>query len=116
MLEVKQSIPETDVNRQYFVAAAEAKLDAKGPTASLVDYSKADADAKALLAQMAAAPAPDPSKRSCPFFLKGECKRGNACPYRHQMPADADGGGPARRKHHHNNNIKDRFISFVFDY
>jgi len=24
----------------------------------------------------------------CSFFAKGECKRGNECPYRHELPAD----------------------------
>ena len=36
----------------------------------------------------------------CSFFVKGECNRGNECPFRHEMP---EGGELADQ------NIKDRF-------
>ncbi len=36
----------------------------------------------------------------CSFFVKGECKRGAECPYRHEMPTS----GPLA-----NQNIKDRY-------
>ena len=26
----------------------------------------------------------------CSFFVKGECKRGAECPYRHEMPTTGD--------------------------
>lgn len=26
----------------------------------------------------------------CSFFLKGECTRGDSCPYRHELPTDGD--------------------------
>lgn len=26
----------------------------------------------------------------CSFFLKGECTRGEGCPYRHELPSEAD--------------------------
>lgn len=38
--------------------------------------------------------------RICSFFVKGECKRGAECPYRHEMPKS----GPLA-----NQNIKDRY-------
>ena len=38
----------------------------------------------------------------CSFFVKGECKRGAECPYRHEMPTT----GPLA-----NQNIKDRYAS-----
>eukprot|EP01062_Namystynia_karyoxenos_P033944 TRINITY_DN24899_c0_g3_i1.p1 TRINITY_DN24899_c0_g3~~TRINITY_DN24899_c0_g3_i1.p1 ORF type:complete len:329 (+),score=94.77 TRINITY_DN24899_c0_g3_i1:74-988(+) len=38
--------------------------------------------------------------RICSFFVKGECRRGKECPYRHEMP---DGGELADQ------NIKDRY-------
>lgn len=37
----------------------------------------------------------------CSFFVKGECKRGAECPYRHEMPND----GPLAEQ-----NIKDRYF------
>lgn len=36
----------------------------------------------------------------CSFFVRGECKRGAECPYRHEMPTD----GPLSQQ-----NIKDRY-------
>lgn len=38
----------------------------------------------------------------CSFFVKGECKRGDACPYRHEMPRD-----PSDPLAHQN--IRDRY-------
>ncbi|KAL4431000.1 hypothetical protein ABPG75_006256 [Micractinium tetrahymenae] len=38
--------------------------------------------------------------RICSFFVRGECKRGAECPYRHEMPT----GGPLSEQ-----NIKDRY-------
>ena len=36
----------------------------------------------------------------CSFFVKGECKRGAECPYRHEMPTTGDLA---------HQNIKDRY-------
>jgi hypothetical protein len=69
ILNVKDTIPETDVNRQYFVSAMEAKMAASGDASqSLVDYSKADGAAKELLKRLSEQPA---GQRYCPFFAKG---------------------------------------------
>jgi pre-mRNA-splicing factor RBM22/SLT11 len=38
----------------------------------------------------------------CSFYVKGECKRGEECPYRHEKPTDPD--DPLS-----NQNIRDRF-------
>ncbi len=38
--------------------------------------------------------------RICTFFVRGECKRGAECPYRHEMPTS----GPLSEQ-----NIKDRY-------
>jgi len=38
----------------------------------------------------------------CSFWVKGECKRGEECPYRHEKPTDPD--DPLSDQ-----NIKDRF-------
>lgn len=37
----------------------------------------------------------------CSFFLKGECKRGEGCPYRHALPNEGDNSVKQ--------NIKDRY-------
>lgn len=38
----------------------------------------------------------------CSFFAKGECKRGDACPFRHEAPEAAAGGNSQQ-------SIKDRY-------
>ena len=38
----------------------------------------------------------------CSFWVKGECKRGEECPYRHEKPSDPD--DPLAKQ-----NIKDRY-------
>jgi pre-mRNA-splicing factor RBM22/SLT11 len=40
----------------------------------------------------------------CSFFAKGECNRGNECPYRHEMPSEGGKDDPMARQ-----NIKDRY-------
>ena len=39
----------------------------------------------------------------CSFFVKGECKRGEECPYRHEMPTDPN--NPLAKQ-----NMKDRYF------
>lgn len=39
----------------------------------------------------------------CSFFVKGECTRGDTCPYRHEMPAAAENDDLAHQ------NIVDRY-------
>jgi len=41
----------------------------------------------------------------CSFWVKGECKRGEECPYRHEKPTDPD--DPLADQ-----NIKDRYVIF----
>lgn len=40
----------------------------------------------------------------CSFWVKGKCKRGEECPYRHEKPTDPD--DPLSDQ-----NIKDRFVA-----
>lgn len=53
-------------------------------------------------------PPPHPTQRNkarlCTFFLRGECKRGSECPYRHEKPKDDNEGWGLSRQ-----NIKDRY-------
>lgn len=41
----------------------------------------------------------------CSFWVKGECRRGEECPYRHERPTDPD--DPLADQ-----NIKDRYFSY----
>jgi pre-mRNA-splicing factor RBM22/SLT11 len=43
----------------------------------------------------------------CSFFVKGECKRGTSCPYRHELPNATDNNNNNNELAHQN--IKDRY-------
>lgn len=71
--------------------AEEAKqADGSGALSSAINYGKADSAGKELLKKLARQ---DPLyKRNrphlCSFYAKGECNRGDACPYRHELPVE----------------------------
>ncbi|KAJ3049251.1 RNA binding motif protein 22 [Rhizophlyctis rosea] len=98
VLNVQQVVPQSNVNREFFVQNAEREMGNQ----SLVDYGKADSAAKEVLKKMTRV---EPYyKRNkphiCSFYVKGECKRGDECPFRHELPVANDLS---------NQNIKDRY-------
>ncbi|ESK94569.1 rna binding motif protein 22 [Moniliophthora roreri MCA 2997] len=79
--------PTSDINREYYAQNMESKLEGNK---SGLDNGKAQSAGKEMLKQLART---DPYyKRNrpkiCSFFVKGECTRGDECPYRHEKPAD----------------------------
>lgn len=112
---LKDEVPRSDVNKQFFIRQAEAMLE-RGETPTLASAGIAgliDTDVsggrgaaanpgRELLKSMARN---DPYyKRNrqhlCSFYAKGACNRGDECPYRHELPVDND---LAKQ------NIKDRY-------
>ncbi|KAJ1924512.1 Pre-mRNA-splicing factor slt11 [Tieghemiomyces parasiticus] len=87
ILQVKEAAPQSDVNREYFMQNAEKQLE---NGASYHDYSKADSAARETLKRMARREPYYKRNRAhlCSFFVKGECTRGETCPYRHEMPEE----------------------------
>ncbi|KAJ3227528.1 RNA binding motif protein 22 [Clydaea vesicula] len=85
ILEIKDTVPKSDVNRQFFIAKMDSQL---ANNESLIDYGKADSAAKELLKKMSRTePYTQRNKpHICSFFVKGECNRGDECPYRHEQP------------------------------
>ncbi|PPQ98139.1 hypothetical protein CVT26_003183 [Gymnopilus dilepis] len=88
-LGVQSEAPTSDINREYYAQNMEAKLD--GDKSGLASGRTASAG-KEMLKQLART---DPYyKRNrphvCSFFVKGECKRGDECPYRHEKPVEND--------------------------
>ncbi|KAI0724010.1 hypothetical protein C8T65DRAFT_734515 [Cerioporus squamosus] len=85
-LGVESEAPTSEINREYYAQNMESKLDG---AKSLLDVNSRQSSAgKEMLKQLART---DPYyKRNrphlCSFFAKGECKRGDECPYRHEMP------------------------------
>lgn len=126
LLQVTNDIPRSDVNREYYSQILEKKLndeeaqiDAKlaieaGPSSSSVTQGKElvakDTIGKELSSGMKTlsrlARKGPYHKRNlphiCSFWVKGECKRGDECPYRHEKPSDPD--DPLSKQ-----NIKDRY-------
>jgi pre-mRNA-splicing factor RBM22/SLT11 len=58
----------------------------------LIDYDKASTGGKEVLKRIARNEPYYKRNRAhiCSFFVKGECKRGDECPYRHELPEDND--------------------------
>ncbi|KAI0682444.1 pre-mRNA-splicing factor SLT11 [Cytidiella melzeri] len=88
-LALQNEAPTSEVNREYYAQNMESKLEG---SRSLLDSNRASSAGKEMLKQLART---DPYyKRNrphvCSFFVKGECKRGEECPYRHEMPVEND--------------------------
>lgn len=101
ILNVNEKLPSSDVNRQYFIN----KMDAQLGNESLIDYGKTDAAARELLSSISTRSEPYYARNKphlCSFFQKGQCNRGDECPYRHENP-HPDSETTSRQ------NIKDRF-------
>lgn len=93
------SIPQSDINREWFADQAERKI-ANGQ----LEFSKHEQ--RASLAKLARN---QPYyKRNlahvCSFFLKGNCTRGNECPYRHELTKPEEHDPELAHQ-----NIKDRY-------
>lgn len=102
----KDSIPQTPVNREYYMQNVEKELERAGPGGHLKLHGEM---VKAMLPNTMLSKLARNSpyyKRNrphiCSFWVKGECKRGEECPYRHEKPSDPD--DPLS-----NQNIRDRY-------
>ncbi|KAJ2847820.1 Pre-mRNA-splicing factor slt11 [Coemansia brasiliensis] len=87
MLGQQDTVPVQASNRRDYVAKLENSVNA-----GLIDFSgKAQPAARQQLRHMARSEPYYKRNRAhvCSFFVKGQCNRGNECPYRHEMP-DSD--------------------------
>jgi len=103
-LKIAESLPTSAVNREYFLQNQDAELakrDDHGPSGSLGKLSSMKHE---LLTKLARTTPYYKRNRPhiCSFWVKGECKRGEECPYRHDKPTDPD--DPLADQ-----NIKDRY-------
>ncbi|XP_064611008.1 pre-mRNA-splicing factor RBM22-like [Liolophura sinensis] len=103
-LKLQDDIPKSDVNKEYYTQRMEreaAKTDGTNPLGALSGKAQAPSDMLLKLARTTPY-----YKRNrphiCSFWVKGECKRGEECPYRHEKPTDPD--DPLADQ-----NIKDRY-------
>jgi len=101
------NMPKSDVNKEFFTQNVEKELaNTDGTMVHAVDGSGGGKSQAASDLLMKLARTTPYYKRNrphiCSFWVKGECKRGEECPYRHEMPNDPN--DPLS-----NQNIKDRF-------
>ncbi|CAJ0625513.1 7464_t:CDS:2 [Entrophospora sp. SA101] len=98
-LNVTNDAPRSDINREYFAQNIEGKI--SGPE-SLINYGKADSAGKDMLKKLARTEPYYKRNRPhiCSFYVKGNCTRGDECPYRHEIPEENELS---------HQNIKDRY-------
>lgn len=102
-LKIKDDLPTSSVNREYYLQNVDAQLaeGGNGPGGAL---GKLASHKSELLSKLARTTPYYKRNRPhiCSFWVKGECKRGEECPYRHEKPTDPD--DPLADQ-----NIKDRY-------
>jgi len=103
-LKIKDDLPRSDVNREYYLQNVDAELGNSAVVGPGGVLGKLPSHKSELLAKLARTTPYYKRNRPhiCSFWVKGECKRGEECPYRHEKPTDPD--DPLS-----NQNIKDRY-------
>lgn len=88
-LKLKDTEPKSDVNREYHIQNVERALAESDGTGPVGELGKAMKGSEILSRLARHTPY---YKRNlphiCSFWVKGECKRGDECPYRHELPLD----------------------------
>ncbi|CAO3669966.1 unnamed protein product [Rhizopus stolonifer] len=84
-LNLKSEAPSTNINRQYFAQNLAQKAEIWMNCIIQVELTPESRD---MLGQLSRKEPYYKRNRAhvCSFFLKGECNRGEACPYRHEQP------------------------------
>ncbi|WVR08621.1 pre-mRNA-splicing factor SLT11 [Kwoniella sp. DSM 27419] len=85
----KSQAPTSDINKQFYIQNLEKQM-ADSPDGTSFDAEVANKQGREMLKNLART---DPHyKRNrphiCSFFVKGECKRGGECPFRHELPKE----------------------------
>lgn len=99
-LKMKDDLPKSDVNKEYYIQNMERELARSDPESI---NSKLSEPNDLLMRLARTAPYYKRNRpHVCSFWVKGECRRGEECPYRHEKPTDPD--DPLADQ-----NIKDRY-------
>lgn len=104
-MKIQDSLPKSDVNKEYFQQNVEREMALNDGTtiSGALSLGKAMSPSDMLLKLARTTPYYKRNRpHICSFWVKGECKRGEECPYRHDKPTDPD--DPLADQ-----NIKDRF-------
>lgn len=90
-LKVKDNLPRNEVNKEYYVQNLEAQAVGSDGSEALGEVGKAQAPSDLLMKLARTTPYYKRNRpHVCSFWVKGECKRGEECPYRHEKPTDPD--------------------------
>jgi len=92
VLKVDDNLPKSDVNREYYLQQVDRQLAETDGTVSALGGGKISAQKHEMLQRLART-TPYYKRNAphiCSFWVKGECKRGEECPYRHERPNDPD--------------------------
>ncbi|KAL4239272.1 RNA binding motif protein 22 [Mactra antiquata] len=102
-LKIQDNMPKSDVNKEYYQQNMEKEMSINEGVNPAGALGKAMAPSDMLLKLARTTPYYKRNRpHICSFWVKGECKRGEECPYRHDKPTDPD--DPLADQ-----NIKDRF-------
>eukprot|EP00794_Sanderia_malayensis_P016806 gene16806-18502_t len=102
-LAIKDEMPKSDVNKEYYTQNVDKELANTDGTVAGGTVGKSQAASDLLMKLARTAPYYKRNRpHICSFWVKGECRRGEECPFRHEMPTDPN--SPLA-----NQNIKDRF-------
>ncbi|KAL2095221.1 hypothetical protein ACEWY4_009940 [Coilia grayii] len=100
---IKDDMPKSDVNKEYYTQNMEREIANSDGTRPVGQLGKAPSSSDMLLKLARTTPYYKRNRpHICSFWVKGECKRGEECPYRHEKPTDPD--DPLADQ-----NIKDRY-------
>ncbi|KII66315.1 Pre-mRNA-splicing factor RBM22 [Thelohanellus kitauei] len=90
VMSIKESVPQGEVNKEYYRDVMERKLVGTDGTQELgAMKSKTLANNPILKRLQRQFPYYERNRpHLCSFWVKGECKRGEECPFRHEMPTD----------------------------
>ncbi|KAI9485620.1 MAG: hypothetical protein EXX96DRAFT_515049 [Benjaminiella poitrasii] len=86
-LNMKPEAPSTDINRQYFAQNLASKVE-EGE--GIYNPGRITPQSREILEKLSRNEPYYKRNRAhiCSFFLKGECNRGESCPYRHELPEE----------------------------
>ncbi|GFU55179.1 pre-mRNA-splicing factor RBM22 [Trichonephila clavipes] len=102
-MNMKDEIPKSEVNREYYSQNMEREIQNAEGNQPFGILAKAQTPSDLLMKLARTTPYYKRNRpHICSFWVKGECKRGEECPYRHEKPTDPD--DPLADQ-----NIKDRY-------
>ena len=101
------AVPNSLVNTEYYVSNM-----AISDQSDSSRIGKADSAAKEMLKSMSRPSINRNKIRVCSFFQKGECQKGDACPFRHEIAVGTQSNTSTRDKYH---GVNDPLVKKILD-